>query len=75
MHVDVDFKTSAVIGKHNCSRCEGEFRLKEGLMISIVEGSNRTTFFLCKACLERGTPYQSMEFDIKKDRYPKLELR
>lgn len=75
MHVDIDYKTCAVIGKHNCSRCGGEFKFKEGLMIGIIEGSDKATFFLCKACLEKGVPYQSVEFDIKKDRHPKLGLR
>ncbi|MEM3828808.1 MAG: hypothetical protein QXP36_06305 [Conexivisphaerales archaeon] len=75
MHVDIDYKTDAVIGKHNCSKCGGEFKLKEGLMISIIKNIDKTTFFLCKACLEKGVPYQSKEFDIKKDRYPKIGLR
>ncbi|MCS7114826.1 MAG: hypothetical protein RMJ15_03880 [Nitrososphaerota archaeon] len=64
-----------IIGKHNCSKCGGKFKLREGLMISIIEGGGKATFFLCRACLENGVPYQSEEFDIKKTKYPKLGLR
>ncbi|MEM3698078.1 MAG: hypothetical protein QXQ94_11410 [Candidatus Bathyarchaeia archaeon] len=75
MHVDIDYTTAAVVGKHNCSKCVGEFKLKEGLMIGIIEGGNKATLFLCRTCLETGVPYQSEEFDIKKTRYPKLGFR
>lgn len=75
MYINIDYKTSAVIGKHSCSKCGHNFDLKEGLMISIVQGSNVATFFVCGDCLRNTTPLQSPEFDIKKDRYPKLGLR
>jgi len=75
MHINVDYKTSAVIGKHSCSVCGADFNIKEGLMISLVQNKFISTFFVCKNCLEKGIPYQSPEFDISKDRYPKLALR
>lgn len=76
MHIDIDYQTSAFIGKHSCSHCEADFNLREGLMIGIIQKSGaKATFFLCKECLEKRTPYQSSEFDITKDRYPKLNLR
>lgn len=75
MHIDIDYMTSAVIGKHNCSKCGANFNLKEGLMIKIIQDQFICTFFVCKDCLEKRIPYQSPEFDIKKDRYPKLGLR
>lgn len=75
MHVNIDYKTSAVIGKHSCSKCVADFKLKEGLMISVVQDRNIATFFVCKNYLDKHVPYQSLEFDITKDRYPKLGLR
>ena len=75
MYVDIDYKTSAGIGKHHCSKCGDDFKLEEGLMISVVQGSNISTFFVCRNCLDKRVPYQSPEFDVTRDRYPKLGLR
>jgi hypothetical protein len=75
MYVDIDYKTSAYIGEHFCSMCRAPFKLKEGLMIGVVEGSYKATIFVCGKCLEKHKPYQTLEFDITKERYPKLGLR
>jgi hypothetical protein len=75
MHVDVDYKTSAYIGKHSCSVCGAEFKLSEGLMVSVVQGVEKATIFVCQKCLEKHKPYQTVEFDIAKERYPKLGPR
>jgi len=75
VHVDIDYRTHALIGKHTCSKCGGNFKLSEGLMVGIAEGTHKATIFICEKCLRKPVSYQTPEFDINKERYPKLDLR
>lgn len=75
MHVDVDYKTSASIGKHSCSVCGAGFKISEGLMVGVAQGIEKATIFVCEKCLEKHEPYQTAEFDVAKERYPKLGSR
>jgi protein-arginine kinase activator protein McsA len=62
LSVDIDYKTSAYIGKHSCSKCGADFKLNEGLMVGTVEDNHKATIFICEKCLEKHTPYQTPEF-------------
>ena len=75
MYINIDYGTRAYIGEKKCSRCGRDFDLENGLMIGLLQGGDVVSFFICRECLDMKASFQSVEFDLAKDRYPILGYR